>query len=136
MKSILFLLLSISFAEGAHACSMSINQLYQKNLLVGYAASEMNVDLSKASSISISGYSQALSGEPTAGECPTVLQNQAQIILKYKPTLFNQCTVSLLVKKIEQIGGEMLNGPMIEIQTEAVAKSCSLIVVKPPMPHL
>ncbi len=139
MKTIAFFalsILSITLIENAQACSMEINQLYQKNLLVAYAASEMNVNLAKASSIAVSAYAQTLSGEASAGSCPTHLNNQAQVVIKYKPNVFQQCTASVLVKKMEQIGGEMVDGPMIEIQTESVSKSCSSIIVRPgPLPH-
>jgi hypothetical protein len=65
MKTIIFFILSIisiSIVEKAHACSQSVNQLFDKNLLVAYAAGAMNVDLAKATSIGIADYTHAVFG--------------------------------------------------------------------------
>lgn len=142
MKTIIFLILSIisiGIVEKAHACSQSVNQLFDKNLLVAYAAGVMNVDLGKATSISIADYSHAYSGVDSGSNCAAFLTSQARISVSYKPNLLTNCSFSVTVRKIEQVGiTPDLSQPMLDIQTELPVSGCSTIpiVVKPrPLPH-
>lgn len=149
MKTIIFFILSIisiSIVEKAHACSQSVNQLFDKNLLVAYAAGAMNVDLAKATSIGIADYTHAYSGIDSGSNCAAFLTSQARISVSYKPNLFTQCSFSVTVRKVEQVGiTPDLNQPMIDITTELPVSGCSVIpiIVKPidvkpiprPIPH-
>ena len=122
-----------------------------KNLLVAYAAGAMNVDLAKATSIGIADYTHAYSGIDSGSNCAAFLTSQARISVSYKPNLFTQCSFSVTVRKVEQVGiTPDLNQPMIDITTELPVSGCSVIpiivtpiVVKPievkpiprPIPH-
>lgn len=148
MKTIIFLILSlisIGIVEKAHACSQSVNQLFDKNLLVAYAAGVMNVDLAKATSIAIADYSHAYSGVDSGSNCAAFLTSQARITVNYKPNLLTNCSFSVTVRKVEQVGiTPDLSQPMLDIDTELPVSGCSTIpiVVKPdvkpiprPLPH-
>ena len=145
MKTIIFLILSIlsiSIVENAQACSQRVNQLFDKNLLVAYAAGEMNVDLAKATSIVIHDYSSEFTGVDVGSNCSAFLNSQARISVSYKPNAFTQCSFSVTVHKTEQVGMTPdLSHPMLDISTELPVSGCTRlpIVVKPiprSLPHL
>jgi|NOAtaT_7_FD_contig_21_11385489_length_481_multi_6_in_0_out_0_1 hypothetical protein len=145
MKTIIFLILSIlsiSLVEKAQACSQSVNQLFDKNLLVAYAAGEMNVDLAKATSIAINDYSYEFTGNEPETNCSTSLISQARISVSYKPNSFTNCSFSVTVRKTEQAGiTPDLTRPLLDIVTELPVSGCTRIpiILKPiprPLPHL
>lgn len=144
MKTIIFVILSIisiSFVESSHACSQNVNQLFDKNLLVAYAAGVMNVDLAKANSIAIADYTHAYSGVDSGSNCNKFLTSQARISVSYKPNLITNCSFSVTVRKIEQVGiTPDLTQPMLDIVTELPVSGCTVtpIIVRPiprPLPH-
>ncbi len=138
----IFSILSILFVNSALACTQSVNQLFDKNLLVAYAAGVMNVDLAKASSIAINEYFSEFTGVDAGSNCSAYLNSQARISVSYKPNVFTQCSFSVTVHKTEQVGMTPdLSHPMLDISTESPISSCTIIpiILKPiphPIPHL
>ena len=137
MKTIIFVILSIlsiSIVKGAQACTQNVNQLFDKNLLVAYAAGEMNVDLAKATSIAINAYSSDFSGVDSGSNCSAFLNSTARISVSYKPNLYTNCSFSVTVHKTEQVGiTPDLSQPMLNITTEMPVSGCTYtpIIVKP-----
>ena len=144
MKTIIYLILavlSVGIMKNANACSQSLNQLFDKNLLVAYAAGEMNVDLAKATSIAITDYSYEFSGVDSGSNCSAYVDSQARISVSYKPNVLTNCSFSVTVHKTEQVGiTPDLSHPMLDIVTASPVSGCTLtpIVLKSiphPLPH-
>ncbi len=139
MKTLIFFILSIlsiSIVESANACSQSVNQLFDKNLLVAYAAGSMNVDLAKATSISIASYTHSFSGDDIGSNCAAFLNSQARISVSYKPNAYTACSFSVTVRKVEQVGQTPdLSQPMLDINTELPVSGCRIIPIPLPVPR-
>ena len=139
MKTIALITLSIlniSLMNNSQACSQAINQLFDKNLLVAYAAGSMNVDLAKSNSISIIDYSFSTYGVDAGSNCDAFLDSQARISVNYKPNLFTNCSFSVTIRKVEQIGmTPKLDQPMLNITTEMPVSGCSITHFPIPLPH-
>jgi hypothetical protein len=133
MKTITYSLLavlSIGMMKNANACSQEVNQLFDKNLLVAYAAGDRNVDLAKATSIAINDYAYNYSGVDSGSNCSAYLNSQARITVNYKPNPLMSCTLSVTIRKIEQVGiTPDLSHPMLDIVSESPISSCKRIPI-------
>lgn len=135
MKTIIFIVLSslsLLWIENSNACQVGVMTQYQKNLLVAYAASEMNVDLSKATFIRTSEYSHQFSGAPDGNSCPRIMENQARVEVTYKPNILTTCSFSVMVHKRELIDftTPVTEMPLV-ITLESPTSSCTRINVLP-----
>ncbi len=125
-KFVLALVALLSY-ETSQACSIQVNDAYQKNLLIAYAASEMGINLEKTFSMSATNYQLSFSGGSGGGSCPTHQHTEARVSLTYLKNKFTKCTMTVTVQRAEQIGETLAPGPFETIATALPASSCSLI---------
>lgn len=108
----------------ASACSVAINDNYEKNLLVAQAASHMNISLAKVTSTTIAEYSRSLLGNIEPFDCPEFLSTQARISFKYKPKKNQNCDASVVVHH-QQYMGEVPGTPLYELDFSEMTAACS-----------
>lgn len=118
-------------ASSAEACSVSVNSLYQQNLLVGIAAAEMNISLTKATSIAVLDYTQGFSGSAGPSACPAYLNTSARVTINYMQNRFTRCSMSVTVNRSLQMGEVLMSGPFEAVSTARPISSCSLIPAFP-----
>ena len=108
------------------ACSISVNELASKNQLIAKTASEFNIDLTKASKISIQDFSYRMYGEVPNSTCERFYEESAEITIKYKPNLLTQC--ELKVDVVLTIDGQ-LNHVNENLEFLAPTSSCTLLPI-------
>jgi hypothetical protein len=124
------IVLVLALVQNVFACSVSVNDLYQKNLLTAHGASHLNISFSTVNSISITGYSKLFIGEDPVSHCPEWLQTQARISFRYSPRKYETCDASLTVTRREFMG-ETPTGPIEELSYSEAHAACSTSIPRP-----
>lgn len=86
------------------ACSVSVDNTAQKNLLAAHGASYLDVDLTSVSSTSITGYHKMFAEEDPSSHCPTVLETEATVKFAYSPAAKEECEAQVKVSRRIYIG--------------------------------
>ncbi len=133
--NIFLLASSLLWIQNSHACSIQVNHQYEKNILVALAASEMRVDLSKATRIQVADYHLLATGG-TGADCPTHLNTDARITVNYDQNLLVKCSFSVTVSRRLQIGEvPILTEPMEVVNTALPVSGCTRIPLPAPTPR-
>src|SRR6476620_231598 len=88
------------------ACSVHVNDLYEKNLLAAHGANHLALDLASVRSHQPPDYAQACEGAD-AYECPLYLCTSAKVIFAYSPSKFQHCNASVVVTRRQYMGSEL-----------------------------
>jgi len=132
MKKFGFMLFGVALilSHNVMACSVAVNDNYQKNLLIAHGASHLDVALSSVSSTTLSGYSRHFVGEIPYSACPENLETSATISFRYSPARFQNCNATVTVTRVEFIG-EVPTGPIETLSYSGLSASCSTSIPRP-----
>ena len=125
----IFVVTSTSFA-----CSIQVDDNYDKNILVANAASFNDLSLASASEISITSFSRSFSGELTPSSCPNYMRSSARISMSSTPVPFQNCSYTVTVVINRFIGEVYPAGPIEEISFESPEAACSTAFSKLKLP--
>lgn len=121
---ILFMVFMVSITK-SFACSVRVDDNYQKNLLVAHAANYNDVSLIHASDISLTSYAKGFSGAVGGADCPDYLTTSARISMAHKPKATETCSYTLTVRIRTYVGEEMPTEPTENVTFEAATAACS-----------
>lgn len=117
------------------ACSVSVNDNAQKNLLTAHAANYLDVSLVSVTKTSAEEYGRSFIGEDSY-HCPLYLQTRARISFKYSPRKFENCDGSVVVTRKQYMGAELPSGPIEELEYTEGNAACSTSYPRPiPIPR-
>ncbi len=118
-------LLAVTGMADAWACSVSVNDTYQKNLLVAHAAGFFDLALTDVEATSMEDYGRSFEGGSGGGSCPDYLVTEARVTITHKPKPSEECTSTITVRVSAYLGDGVPAGPMEEVEFTAPALACS-----------
>lgn len=117
------------------ACSVSVDDNAQKNLLAAHAASHLDISLVSVSKTNVEDYARTFSGEDSY-ECPLYLVTTARVSFKYSPRKFQNCDASVVVTRRQYMGVDIPTGPIDELEFAEANAACSTSLPRPiPVPR-
>jgi hypothetical protein len=102
------------------ACSVSVNDLAQKNELAAQAASHLDLSFTSISGTSFSDYQRSFSGAG-GSQCPKFFHSSAVIQFQYALSSEESCDAQVTVKRIEN-----LKDGQIQVAFEDMSAACSV----------
>lgn len=132
-KVIILMALSLLVAwSDLMACSISVNDNLQKNLLAAFGASHLDLSLASVSKTTFHSYSKVAEEEDPDTLCPQYLRTTAKISFKYSPGVLRNCEATVKVSR-RQFIGEVPEGPIETLSFSEVSSSCSVrpIIIRP-----
>ncbi|MGE3611796.1 MAG: hypothetical protein AB7I27_19560 [Bacteriovoracaceae bacterium] len=127
MRNLFFAAVLSFISISALACSVSVNDNFQKNLLIALGASHLDIPLTKVSATTLSGYVKSFEGADPVSECPQHLVTAASIHFKYSPSLYQTCEANVTVNRNYFIG-EIPDGPIEQVNFSGMSASCSTTI--------
>ncbi|GEM_PF-4498808 len=124
-----FIVLAVSLmalSQETKACSVSVNDLFQKNLLAAYGVGHFGISLTSISGLIVTAYSKGLEEEDPSTLCPQYLRTQATVSFKHSPTKFQTCTKTITVNRRAFIG-DWPSGPLETVRYLTPSSSCSIV---------
>lgn len=116
--------ITIASVADVAACSMSVDDNYQKNLLVAHAASFNSLALTGVKSTAVETYAKTFEGGSGSG-CPDYLVAEARISFEYAPKKNHECSAAVTVRSRIYIGNDLPDGQFEDIQFISPEKACS-----------
>tara|TARA_B100001971_G_C18267964_1_gene595982 strand:+ start:35462 stop:35875 length:414 start_codon:yes stop_codon:yes gene_type:complete len=105
MKTLLSLFLLLS-SYASIACSVGFNEQNIKNSKVAAAANEFNINLTKATKISVQNFDVSILAEEPVYQCPTLIHIDSIVTIKYKKNLTTTCELSVTVRDVlDEVAG-------------------------------
>jgi hypothetical protein len=126
----------VGFVNNGSACSISVNQLQSKNILISAAANEFNISLTKATKIIVANFGHELVGTVPGSSCEQYLDIKGRVTIAYSPNKFEKCELSVDVTQRQDLHAESY--PFEEFLFALPSSSCSRIpiVIRPrPIGH-
>ncbi len=121
---VLFLIFAASMAD-SKACSIGVNNNYQKNLLVAQAANELGIGLTSVTSTAVSAYGYETEGSAPVTECPLYFISRAHVSFEYSPAAGQNCSASIDVQMRDYMGEDLPDGPLFEVTSSNAELACS-----------
>lgn len=128
--ALIALLVLIVVVNKAFACSVSINDKAQKNLLIAHGASHLDIALTTVSDSGLVSYVRSFEGADEF-ECPQYLITSAKVSFKYRPSKFESCDASVIVTRRLYMGDEFPAGPMEQLSYSSPLAACSTSLPRP-----
>ncbi len=129
MKKIILVMAITLFLASKHllACSVHVDDNYQKNLLAAHGAGHLTLSLASVSSTTITDYSKSFLGSVGPSHCPEYLKTKAKVKFKYSPTPLKTCESTVVVTRQEFMGDEITEGVQFEkLSFESESVSCAI----------
>lgn len=117
--------IAVTGLADANACSVSVDDNYQKNLLVAHAASYYDLALTGVSSTAIADYARSFEGGGGGASCPDYLVTEARVTFEHKPRVNQECSNTITVRIRSHMGDELPDGPMEEVEFISPELACS-----------
>jgi hypothetical protein len=117
--------IAVTGLADAYACSVSVNDNYQKNLLVAHAASYYDLALTGVTSTAIVDYARSFEGAGGGASCPDYLVTEARVTLEHRPKVSEECSNAITVRIRSYMGDGLPDGPMEEVEFISPELACS-----------
>lgn len=126
-----FLLVNIT---NSFACSMSVDQIYTKNQLMGLGASYHELSVASVTGLAVADYTEILEGgNGWSGDCPDTLTFSGRVSMTNPSSALKKCQYSVIVSVKLYIGNEAPDGPVEEINFSGPQTSCSVQYLRIPV---
>lgn len=133
--AIIIVMLLVVLVNKVFACSVSVNDNFQKNLLAAYGASHLDIALSTVSDTDVEDYARTFDGVDPY-ECPLYLETSARVSFQYSPKKFENCDASVVVHHRQYMGSVAPTGPIDELTYSEMTAACSTSLPRPvPLPR-
>lgn len=115
-----------AYATEGLACSVSVNNTFQKNELIAKAASHLGISLDVVSAITISNYEKEFTGSVGPSSCPEYLEIGGRVNFKYSQGK-KSCSAIVEVHIKQYMGEEIPTGPMEEVSFTNESSKCLVL---------
>jgi hypothetical protein len=119
--SILCLLQTSAFAQ---TCAQLPDDSYEKNVMIGYGASELGVDLTTATSIGVSDFAKTFVPITGGDGCRSKSTSQAKISFTYARGTDFTCTGSITIYRTERLGKASAKSQYTMVKSEGANSAC------------